>query len=293
MAVADRPTAVICSNDAVAIGALNAARGLGIRVPEDVSVVGFDDLPMAAWEVFQLTTVRQPIQDMAREAARLSDRADRGACRPARVVPDDVRTGADHARHARPTVVTRFVVLDDDPTGTQEVTGVTACFRGSSRVMASAVDARREAIHVVTNSRAMSAVDAEQRRPPPRCRSARSHSPGCELILRGDSTLRGHVFEEYRAACQVTDTGHGAAPVWFPPCPSAGRVTIDGMHTIEATGAKVPASRNTLLAGRRVLRIGQLGCVSGPRNDPVDSLRPRSWNRDPSLRAPKLAARRR
>jgi LacI family transcriptional regulator len=40
-------------------------------VPGDVSVIGFDDVPMAAWEVFQLTTVRQPLAEMARTAARL------------------------------------------------------------------------------------------------------------------------------------------------------------------------------------------------------------------------------
>lgn len=71
MALDPRPTVVICGNDTLAIGALNAARALGIEVPQDVSVVGFDDLPMAAWEVFQLTTVHQPMEEMARTAVRL------------------------------------------------------------------------------------------------------------------------------------------------------------------------------------------------------------------------------
>ena len=71
MALRPRPTVVICGNDTVAIAALNAARGLGVRVPEDVSVVGFDDLPMAGWEAFQLTTVHQPMEDMAKTAVRL------------------------------------------------------------------------------------------------------------------------------------------------------------------------------------------------------------------------------
>lgn len=65
------PTVVLCSNDTVAIGAYNAARAAGVRVPEDVSLVGFDDLPMAEWEVFQLTTVQQPMEEMARAAVRL------------------------------------------------------------------------------------------------------------------------------------------------------------------------------------------------------------------------------
>jgi LacI family transcriptional regulator len=65
------PTGIFCGNDAIAIGAINAARRLCVDVPGDVSLVGFDDIPMAGWEVFQLTTVRQPINEMAGVAARL------------------------------------------------------------------------------------------------------------------------------------------------------------------------------------------------------------------------------
>ncbi|MGY1622342.1 LacI family DNA-binding transcriptional regulator [Geodermatophilus sp. SYSU D00965] len=65
------PTAIVCGNDVVAFGAIDAALSLGVRVPDDVSILGFDDIPMAAWEVFQLTTLRQPIGDMARAAARM------------------------------------------------------------------------------------------------------------------------------------------------------------------------------------------------------------------------------
>lgn len=71
LALRPRPTVVICGNDTIAIAALNAARALGVRVPEAVSVVGFDDLPMAAWEAFELTTVRQPMEEMAKTAVRL------------------------------------------------------------------------------------------------------------------------------------------------------------------------------------------------------------------------------
>lgn len=68
---APAPTALICGNDVIAFGAIDAAKSLGLEVPADVSVLGFDDVPMASWEVFSLTTVRQPLSDMAREAARL------------------------------------------------------------------------------------------------------------------------------------------------------------------------------------------------------------------------------
>lgn len=71
LSLPEAPTVVLCANDTVAIGAYNAARTQGVAVPEDVSLVGFDDLPMAGWEVFQLTTVHQPMEEMARTAVRL------------------------------------------------------------------------------------------------------------------------------------------------------------------------------------------------------------------------------
>ena len=57
----DRPEALFCANDILAVGALDAARRkLGIAVPEQLSVVGFDDISMASWPSYALTTVRQP-----------------------------------------------------------------------------------------------------------------------------------------------------------------------------------------------------------------------------------------
>ena len=64
----DRPTAVFAASDEMAIGVLRAARELGLRVPEDVSVVGIDDYEMAAF--FDLTTVAQPTEEQGRVAAR-------------------------------------------------------------------------------------------------------------------------------------------------------------------------------------------------------------------------------
>jgi LacI family transcriptional regulator len=65
------PTVIICGNDVVAMGTLNAARELGVTVPAEVSVVGFDDLPQAAWPLIQLTTVAFDLDRMARTAAGL------------------------------------------------------------------------------------------------------------------------------------------------------------------------------------------------------------------------------
>jgi LacI family repressor for deo operon, udp, cdd, tsx, nupC, and nupG len=60
LAATPRPTAVFCANDEMAIGALKAARTAGLRVPEDISVVGFDDISFAAFTDPPLTTIRQP-----------------------------------------------------------------------------------------------------------------------------------------------------------------------------------------------------------------------------------------
>lgn len=65
------PTAIICGNDVVAFGALNAARSAGAEVPGDVSIVGFDDLPSAAWPIIRLTTISYDLAAMVRRAADL------------------------------------------------------------------------------------------------------------------------------------------------------------------------------------------------------------------------------
>ena len=67
--VRPRPTAIIASNDDMAAGAIVAARELGLDVPRDVSVVGFDDSPIASHTWPPLTTMRQPISEMASTAA--------------------------------------------------------------------------------------------------------------------------------------------------------------------------------------------------------------------------------
>lgn len=66
-----RPTALLAMSDQLALGALDAARELGLNVPDDLSVVGFDDVPAAARAEPALTTVRQPHVEKGRRAARL------------------------------------------------------------------------------------------------------------------------------------------------------------------------------------------------------------------------------
>jgi DNA-binding LacI/PurR family transcriptional regulator len=68
MALRERPTAIMCATDQVAIGALSGALGLGLNVPDDVSIVGFDDISLARVSVPPLTTVRQPLEKLAKRA---------------------------------------------------------------------------------------------------------------------------------------------------------------------------------------------------------------------------------
>lgn len=65
----ERPTAIFCSNDLIAFGALDAARAMKVAVPEDLWVVGYDDVDMCSWPAFDLTTMHQPSRTMARAGA--------------------------------------------------------------------------------------------------------------------------------------------------------------------------------------------------------------------------------
>jgi len=66
------PDAIICANDVMAIGCLDAARHqLGVKVPDDLSVVGFDGVGPAQWESYDLTTVRQPVRRMTEAAVSM------------------------------------------------------------------------------------------------------------------------------------------------------------------------------------------------------------------------------
>jgi len=68
---AERPTGVTCYNDLVAIGLCRALRELGLRVPEDVSVVGYDDVPLCEYLAVPLTTLHVPKHEMGTQAAEL------------------------------------------------------------------------------------------------------------------------------------------------------------------------------------------------------------------------------
>ncbi|MDZ5649498.1 substrate-binding domain-containing protein [Nitrospirillum sp. BR 11828] len=71
LAAADTPTALFCFSDEMAMGALAAARHRGRRCPDDVSLVGFDDIRFARYLDPALTTVNQPMEDLGRTAVAL------------------------------------------------------------------------------------------------------------------------------------------------------------------------------------------------------------------------------
>jgi LacI family transcriptional regulator len=79
-----RPSAIFAGNDEMAAGVLAVAHSMGVRVPQELSVVGFDDSPLAGQVWPALTTVRQPIADMSAQAADLllDLMADRPTSRP-------------------------------------------------------------------------------------------------------------------------------------------------------------------------------------------------------------------
>lgn len=68
------PEALFCVNDLMAFGALDYLRAAGLRVPNDISIIGFDDVPMSAWHSYRLTTLRQDTERIAREVVSVLDR---------------------------------------------------------------------------------------------------------------------------------------------------------------------------------------------------------------------------
>jgi uncharacterized protein YgbK (DUF1537 family) len=132
-----------------------------------------------------------------------------------------------------------LVVLDDDPTGTQAVSGVPVLLDWDARLVAEAARAGARAVYLLTNSRAY---------PPARARE-RVHAAAAaavealgrpRLALRGDSTLRTHLLEEYFAVCDAAFGGRTPPLLLVPALPAAGRVTVDGVHLLERDGARVP-----------------------------------------------------
>lgn len=75
MTVPEYPDVIVCENDVLALGAIDALRhSLGLSVPKDVAVTGFDDVPLASSPAYDLTTYRQPVTEMARALVTVLDK---------------------------------------------------------------------------------------------------------------------------------------------------------------------------------------------------------------------------
>jgi uncharacterized protein YgbK (DUF1537 family) len=129
------------------------------------------------------------------------------------------------------------VVLDDDPTGVQTLAGIRVLLDWDAGRIARALAGRRS-VHLITNSRALAPEQAGAV-VGAAARAAVAGVEGVRLVLRGDSTLRGHLWEEYEAVCAATQSGR--PPLLLAPAlPSAGRVTRGGVHLIERDGVTTP-----------------------------------------------------
>lgn len=67
----DRPTAILASNDEMAVGAITACKDKGIRIPDEISVMGFDDIPLSTWIEPRLSTVSQPKYEIGKQAMNM------------------------------------------------------------------------------------------------------------------------------------------------------------------------------------------------------------------------------
>lgn len=163
----------------------------------------------------------------------------------------------------------KTLILDDDPTGTQSASGVTVMLRWTAEAIAEELrDA--DAVYLLTNTRAVdedSATALVREIVADARRVEKLLGEPIRFVLRGDSTLRGHVFTESEAV-------GGSAPILFVPAyPQGGRTTVDGQHLVRVDGELVPAER-TEFAGDPVF---------GYRNGLLDE-----YVREKSDRTPRL-----
>lgn len=135
-----------------------------------------------------------------------------------------------------------LIVLDDDPTGVQAVSHVPVLLRWEPERIARAASPRPRSLHLMTNVRALAPERAEEVTHEA-ARAAHEALPGTQIVLRGDSTLRGHLLQEYRAVTRAAFVERPPVLVLVPALPAAGRITRDGIHWLEGpTGTRVRLS---------------------------------------------------
>jgi uncharacterized protein YgbK (DUF1537 family) len=134
------------------------------------------------------------------------------------------------------------VLLDDDPTGPQLLANVPMLLKWSQAEIAEAAQGHRS-IHLMTNTRALDPrAAAELTRNA--AYDAITAVPNVRLVLRGDSTLRAHLVEEYDAVRSVAFPSDQPALLLVPAMPSAGRVTRGGVHWLVRGGRAQPIAES-------------------------------------------------
>lgn len=132
----------------------------------------------------------------------------------------------------------KLVVLDDDPTGVQTLSGIRVLLGWDPPRVRAALDGR-PSVHLITNTRAL---PARRVRPfvSDAARAALEGAPDSAVLLRGDSTLRGHLLEEYLGVRDVVAPSAWPVLLLVPALPSAGRVTVGGVHLFDRDGRRTP-----------------------------------------------------
>jgi uncharacterized protein YgbK (DUF1537 family) len=132
-----------------------------------------------------------------------------------------------------------LIVLDDDPTGAQAQAGVPVALEWGSELLAEVAARRPPAVHLLTNTRALSA-DRAQAVTGEAATAAATAFPGSRIVLRGDSTLRAHLLPEYVGLRDAVHPGRTPVLMLVPALPAAGRVTEGGVHYLEQDGKRTP-----------------------------------------------------
>lgn len=162
------------------------------------------------------------------------------------MLSDAGSTGARAETPERPALARPHVVLDDDPTGVQTLEGVRVLLDADPARIRSLLG-REPAVHVLTNSRALTPTEARSR-VFAAAAAARRATPGAPVILRGDSTLRAHLLEEYLAVRDGLEMPGDPVLLLVPALPSAGRITVDGCHLMTRNGARLPVHQTEYAA---------------------------------------------
>ncbi len=135
-----------------------------------------------------------------------------------------------------------LIVLDDDPTGAQAQAGVPVALEWGSELLADLAARRPAAIHILTNTRALTAQEAQSVTREAAAAAAVAFGDA-RTVLRGDSTLRAHLLPEYMGLREARFAQRTPVLMLVPALPAAGRITEGGSHYLRAGGELVPLDR--------------------------------------------------